>query len=178
MNFAYSGKIALTEENVQSIMVGASFLQMHNVKETCASFLKKRFHPQNVLGIRHFADTLSCAPLVEEAEKYTHRFFNDIAQSEEFLNLPFNDVKDLISSNELYVKSEELVFEAVSRWVSHDTPNRAVNLPELLSRVRLHLLTPEYLSDHVSKHQLVRNSLPCRYAIVFKSNFIFKCFNK
>lgn len=42
LNFAYSGKLILHKNNVQSIMVGASFLQLHAVKDACANFLKQR----------------------------------------------------------------------------------------------------------------------------------------
>lgn len=46
-----------------------------------------RFHAHNVLGIRQFADSLSCTQLVSAAEKYIHHYFSKVAQSEEFLSL-------------------------------------------------------------------------------------------
>jgi kelch-like protein 18 len=42
INFAYSGRVILDNDNVQSIMVGASFLQLNQVKDACAHFLKRR----------------------------------------------------------------------------------------------------------------------------------------
>lgn len=162
INYAYSGKIMLTNENVQSIMVGASYLALHKVKDICAEFLQTRFHPQNVLGIRHFADTLSCVNLLEEANKFINRFFQEVAQGEEFVNLSLNDLKDLICKDELYISSEQLVFEAVMRWVKHGDETRSEKLPELLSLVKLPLLPPEYLVDHVAKEEIIRLSLPCR----------------
>jgi BTB/POZ domain. len=50
INFAYSGRVTIHSQNVQSLMVVASFLQMQKVADACADFLKKRFHPNNVLG--------------------------------------------------------------------------------------------------------------------------------
>lgn len=149
-------------------MVGASYLNLNKVKDACAEFLQTRFHPQNVLGIRNFADTLSCGPLLEEANKYIHRYFQAVSQGEEFLSLPLADVKDLICKDELYIASEEQVFEAVMRWIKHES-DRADKLPELLGLVKLPLLSPEYLVDHVAKEELIRVSIPCRW--IFFHNY-------
>lgn len=43
INFVYSGRVHLDRNNVQSIMMGASFLQLVKVKEACATFLLKRY---------------------------------------------------------------------------------------------------------------------------------------
>lgn len=42
INFAYSGKVTLDPSNVQSIMIGASFLQLLKVRDACASYLLQR----------------------------------------------------------------------------------------------------------------------------------------
>lgn len=89
--------------------------------------LFSRFHPQNVLGIRNFADTLSHAHLISSADKYrtrglfvpmlTHFFscryinykFSSIATSEEFLQLSFADLIEIIRRDEINCTSEEIV---------------------------------------------------------------------
>lgn len=170
INYAYSGRIILTNDNVQSIMVGASFLGLLQVKNACADFLKSRFHPHNVLGIRNFADMLSCTPLLDQSNKYIHRYFEDVSQSEEFLGLAFDDLRDLVGNDDLNISSEKEVFEAVIRWLKHDAEARKDRLPELLALVRLPLLSPEYLVDCVAKEELVRSSHQCRYMqIIFFS---------
>lgn len=162
INFAYTGQIILTNDNVQSIMVGASFLGLHNVKNACADFLKSRLHPHNVLGIRNFADMLSCMSLLDQSNKYIHRFFEDVSHSDEFLNISFEDLRDLVGNDNLNSTSEKEVFEAVLRWLKHDENNRKDHLPDLLALVRLPLLSPEYLVDYVAKEDLVRTSHQCR----------------
>lgn len=77
----------IDNQNVQMLMVGASFLQLNKVRDACAEFLISRFHAYNVLGIRQFADSLSCAQLVTAAEKYILINFAKVALSDEFLNL-------------------------------------------------------------------------------------------
>lgn len=42
INFAYSGRVVLDKSNVQSIMIGASFLQLNKVRDACANYLLQR----------------------------------------------------------------------------------------------------------------------------------------
>lgn len=42
INFAYSGVVKIDNQNVQGLMVGASFLQLNKVRDACAEFLKNR----------------------------------------------------------------------------------------------------------------------------------------
>lgn len=42
LNFAYTGRVSIHISNVQSLMFGASFLELSSVKNACADFLKKR----------------------------------------------------------------------------------------------------------------------------------------
>lgn len=155
-------------------MVGASFLGLHDVKTACSEFLQSRFHPQNVLGIRCFADMLSCTQLLEQSNKYIRLYFEDVSQSDEFLNLSFDELREIIAHDDLNINSEREAFDAIIRWLKHDSEFRKNNLPELLSQVRLPLLTPEYLIDHVAKEELIRTSHQCRcVGLIFFVCFFF-----
>ncbi len=48
------------------------------------------------------------------------------------------------------------------QWVRHDVAARGADLAELLARVRLPLLTPQYLADRVGQEELIKTSLRCR----------------
>ena len=162
INFAYSGKVTISSSNVQSLMMGASFLQLSIVRDACADFLMTRLLPHNVLGVMSFADTLGCVSLVNACQKFIKKFFKHVSQADEFLLLSLNQVKEIISDDELEVASEELVFESVMSWVNHDKSKRQDQLPQLLSCVRMPLLRPQYLSDKVAPEDLIRNSHKCR----------------
>lgn len=43
INFAYNGHVAIDQQNVQALLIGASFLQLQNVKDACCSFLQERY---------------------------------------------------------------------------------------------------------------------------------------
>ena len=76
--------------------------------------------------------------------------------------LPLTQVQDLVSDDELEVASEEIVFESVIAWVKHDESTRKDQLPQLLSCVRMPLLTPQYLSDKVAPEEFIKGSHKCR----------------
>ncbi|OWK02460.1 KLHL18 [Cervus elaphus hippelaphus] len=155
INFAYNGHLAIDQQNVQSLLMGASFLQLQSIKDACCTFLRERLHPKNCLGVRQFAETMMCALLYDAATSFTHQHFVEVSTSEEFLALPLEDVLELVSRDELNVKSEEQVFEAVLAWVRYDRDQRGPCLPELLSNIRLPLCRPQFLSDRVQQDDLV-----------------------
>jgi hypothetical protein len=68
-----------------------------------------RFHPNNVLGIRTFADTLGCYALIAEADRYIHQYFHDVSVADEYLNLTCPTLLNILQSDELHVFSEEQV---------------------------------------------------------------------
>ncbi|XP_068002525.1 kelch-like protein 18 isoform X2 [Melanerpes formicivorus] len=162
INFAYNGHLAIDQQNVQSLLMGASFLQLQNIKDACCTFLRERLHPKNCLGVRQFAETMMCAVLYDAANSFVHQHFVEVSMSEEFLALPFEDVLELLSRDELNVKSEEQVFEAALAWIRFARAQREPFLPGLLGRVRLPLCSPHFLADRVQQDDLVRCCHKCR----------------
>ena len=165
INFAYSGKVTISTANVQSLMTAASFLMVTRVRDACAEFLMARLTAFNVLGIRQFAESQGSSLLVNACEKYVRKYFTDVSETEEFLNLEIEDISDIINEDELYVTSEQQVFKAVASWVKHKREARQDHLPYLLAKVRLPLLTPQFLSDTVAADELIRSSHRCRYLL-------------
>ncbi|XP_060679705.1 kelch-like protein 18 [Hemiscyllium ocellatum] len=162
INFAYNGRLAIDQQNVQSLLIGASFLQLQNVKDVCCTFLRERLHPKNCLGVRQFAETMMCTVLYDASNSFIHQHFVEVSMSEEFLALPFEEVYELVARDELNVKSEEQVFEAALAWVRFDRESREEYLPQLLTRVRLPLCRPQFLTDRVQQDDLVRCCHKCR----------------
>ncbi|KAK6028250.1 BTB And Kelch [Ostertagia ostertagi] len=86
----------------------------------------------------------------------------DIYYKDDFNQLPFNQIVELISSDELYVRSEEQVFTAVLQWVRYDLRDRKQFFSQLLKHVRLPLCSPEFLVNTVSDNVLVNEDVDCR----------------
>ncbi|XP_054165297.1 kelch-like protein 17 isoform X2 [Oppia nitens] len=158
VDYAYTGQICITEENVQSLLPAASLLQVSSVREACCKFLLRQLHPSNCLGIRSFADAHSCEELQSTSHKYALENFQEVAQTEEFLLLPFNEVENLIASNQLNICNEEIVYGAAMAWVKHDMKEREQHLGSLLYHVRLPLMERTFLLEEVSKEPLIKSN--------------------
>lgn len=105
----------------------------------------------------------------------SHRWndhLQEVMESEEFLLLPVNQLVDIISSDELNVRSEEHVFTAVMSWVKHNVTERRQYLGQILSHVRLPLLSPKYLVGTVGSDLLVKSDEICRDLVDEAKNYL------
>lgn len=147
INYAYTATIEISEKNVQSILPAASVLQFEEVKRACSQFLKRHLDTDNCLGIRIFAELHGCEDLQSAALVFTNHYFNQVRDKEEYLKLPFDEVKALLARDQLNICSEFDVFQAAITWLKYSEERRE-HAHELLDLVRLPLLnTKELLTD-------------------------------
>lgn len=84
-----------------------------------------------------------------------------MSQGEEFLALSVCQMVMLIKRDELNVRSEMEVFNAVLRWVKHDKARRCPRLSDILNAVRCHFLTPRFLKEQIQKCEVLKNEPQC-----------------
>ncbi|OBS76361.1 hypothetical protein A6R68_17184 [Neotoma lepida] len=95
-----------------------------------------------------------------------------VMESEEFMLLPANQLIDIISSDELNVRSEEQVFNAVMAWVKYSIQERRPQLPQVLQHVRLPLLSPKFLVGTVGSDPLIKSDEECRDLVDEAKNYL------
>ncbi|XP_022179017.1 ring canal kelch homolog [Myzus persicae] len=173
VDFIYSGKIMITENNVQTLLSAANLMQLQEIKEVCCHFLQKLLHPTNCLGINALADLHSCMQLLISSKLYIKQNFAEVVESDEFLSIPSEQVIMLISGDELTVPSEEKVFECVIRWVRHELDSRKCILPQLMEYVRLPLTSENYLFQKVVKEPVLNYWPQRKYFIMEALHFNF-----
>lgn len=93
-------------------------------------------------------------------------------ESEEFLLLPASQLIDIVSSDELNVRSEEQTFQAVMSWVKYNVAERRQHLAQVLQHVRLPLLSPKFLVGTVSSELLIRSDDACRDLLDEAKNYL------
>ena len=157
VEFAYTGKARVSQENVQLLLPAANMLQLNKVKEACCEFLVEQLHPSNCLGIAKFGETYACPVLAKMAKKYIQDHFQEAVEQEEFFQLPQNQLIELLKDDNLSVVSEQVVFEAVITWVKHNVSDRSPSLGNLLQYVRLPLLNIRYLTRCFETSELIRS---------------------
>lgn len=166
INYCYTGTLELHEDTVEVVLSTAHHLLLTEVVEVCCDFLTKQLHPANCLGIQLFADTQGCSELHRLASKYTAEHFQEVMQHQEFVQLPPEEAAHLLASEDLNVPSEELIFQALMVWLKYDLEERTKNMADLLSLVKLPLLSPQFLTDHIETNALFKENRECQELIL------------
>ncbi|KAK1168337.1 kelch-like protein 35 [Acipenser oxyrinchus oxyrinchus] len=162
LNFMYEGKADIQEESVEKLFQASDLLQVTVLRDACVEFLEKRVNHSNCLGILGFARSFFIQSLSERCQALVFRDFAEVCQHEEFLLLSQEELAAFLSSEQLAVEREEIVLEAVLKWVHHDAPGRKGALKELLGLVRLPLLDPVYFFNKVETDDVIQDSRECR----------------
>ena len=162
IKFAYTSKVTITTDNVQSLLYASSILQMETVATACCEFMKSHLHPNNCIGVRTFAEQHGRNELMKMADQFTYDNFREVIESEEFVTMSVKHIDALVASDDLNVDSELQVYEAVMRWVKSDLNNRKKYLANLISKVKLPLLPTQYLMEKVETEELLKKDLECR----------------
>ncbi|KAI1889777.1 hypothetical protein AGOR_G00166430 [Albula goreensis] len=155
LDFAYSSRLIINEENAESLLEAGDMLQFHDIRDAAAEFLEKNLHSSNCLGMMLLSDAHQCKRLYELSWRMCLVHFEAVRDTEDFYSLSKDKLLDLILSDELEIEDEQLVFSAVMRWVRYDLDSRREFLPELLRGIRLALLPSECLIEAVACEELV-----------------------
>uniref|UniRef100_A0A0N4WZH5 BACK domain-containing protein n=1 Tax=Haemonchus placei TaxID=6290 RepID=A0A0N4WZH5_HAEPC len=155
VNFVYTSEISINSDNVQSLLFAASILQMDSVCYACQRFMTQLLTTKNCLLIRQFAEQHNCVDLLNSSDDFAVDHF--IVKLDEFKQIAFPHLRDLIRRSDLKITSEEQVFETVIEWVEANPCDRKHYLPELLSLVRLPQLNMQYLVENVRQNKLIKS---------------------
>ncbi|CAF0836199.1 unnamed protein product [Brachionus calyciflorus] len=130
IDFIYSNRILIIDNNVQSLLVASKMLQIEDIVNACCVFLK--------------------------AERYMVEHFCEIINSDEFLHLNEKQLCKLLIKDELSVRCESVVFKAVVDWVKFDPEKRRSHLDHLFQCVRFHFLPPKFLKDQMKNNEIFK----------------------
>lgn len=143
------GTIDLREETVEKLLANSCLLQLSAVSQACCNFLARQLHPSNCLGFALFAEQQGCQSLLKLAHQYTCQSFMQVTKNQEFFDLTKEQLASLLQSDDLNVQSEHHVFFALTDWIQHEPVSRKQYLGELLALIKLPLLEPSFIVDHI-----------------------------
>ncbi|KAG2469752.1 GAN protein, partial [Polypterus senegalus] len=157
LDYIFSGEIKLSEETIQDIVQAADLLLLTDLKTLCCEFLEGCIVAENCIGIRHFALHYCLHHVYFLATEFLETHFRDVSQTEEFMELNPERLKEIIALEKLNVGNERNVFEAVTRWLSHDLEARKIYMKDVMSEVWVHGLDTNYLREQMIRDPLVRD---------------------
>ncbi|XP_078592877.1 kelch repeat and BTB domain-containing protein 8-like [Branchiostoma floridae x Branchiostoma japonicum] len=157
LSYMYSGTLHVSLDTVQPLYQAADLLQLDYLRDTCSSYMAKNVEDSTCVDLYKFADVFSVNMVLKRCLQYICRHFVKVASSEEFCSLSVNQLTGIISCDELDVKEETTVWEAVVRWVQHSREDKLHHLPSILPHIRFNLLTPYNMQlETILAHPLVR----------------------
>ncbi|XP_065347952.1 kelch-like ECH-associated protein 1B isoform X1 [Cloeon dipterum] len=170
VRFMYTGTINVSELTVCQLLPAATMFQINYVIDACCSFLERQLDPSNAIGIASFAQQHSCDDLFWKSQHFIERYFTQVCQEEEFLQLSPAQLVNLIKRDGLNVQEEMQVYEAVMKWVRYDEETRSPKMENILSSVRCQFLTPTFLKQQMNNCDVLRRLPACReyLAKIFK----------
>jgi len=154
--------VQVTVDDAQDLLAAASLFQYAEVVTMCCRFLLTHLHPSNCLGIEAFGHHHVCSQLAAEAHQFALENFEAVAaESDEFLDLPVQRLELYISSDDIEVRMEESVFEAVVRWLEVNLDVRRSASCSLLRHVRFSSIAADYIQSTILPHRLFAHCSHC-----------------
>ena len=164
LDYFYTGTLEFSHLNFENVLILANLWDVPFLMSSCENFLQQELDVSNCLGLQFLVKKHQTFPSSFEAfvDKFILNNFMDICNQQEFLSLSVCRLVELLRNDLLRVKSEEIVFEAVLRWLEHDRCSRKQSTAELFREVRFGLLPSSYLTDRVLREDLVQQDSECK----------------
>ena len=161
LDYLYTGHVDVTQHNAFDLFKIADFLVIPSLKEVSSRFIIQTLSSSNYLMVYYLAVNYRCIELQEKARDFIYANFTSVVEHEDFLNLTVNEVEEWISSDEIRVRGEEDVFQAIVKWMENKGSGDRENFFELFRHVRLIYLSRNYVFDEIFPHALVTNDKGC-----------------
>uniref|UniRef100_A0A0L8I331 BTB domain-containing protein n=1 Tax=Octopus bimaculoides TaxID=37653 RepID=A0A0L8I331_OCTBM len=173
IQYAYTQDCCINHNNVKSLLVAADYFNIIGLLRICSEYLISQLNAHNCIGIEKFAQTYFCQELQQVAHRYLMVNFSEVYKvSNEFLQLNVDNVCEIFASDELNVRSEEITFNAIVRWVDHDPGSRVARIGQLLQTMRLGLLSTEYFVEKVKSHEYIKDNTSCKPVVIETLKFL------
>jgi hypothetical protein len=138
MQYIYTAQVDIdTEETALLVLGSARMYQLETLEHFVESFLISRISVCNCFEFLGHAERYDLEKLKEACEHTMEERFEEMTVCPAFLNCPVDLLTKLVQSENLVLKSETAVFDAVTRWIQADEKSRMCELDRMLQMVRV-----------------------------------------
>ena len=155
LDYLYTGHVDVTQHNAFDLLKIADFLVIPSLIEVSSRFIIQTLSSSNCLMLFYLAVNYWCVELQEKARDFIFANFASVVEHEDFLNLTLSEVEKWISSDEISVRGEEDVFQAIVKWMENKGSGEHEKFFELFRHVRLIYLSRNYVFNEIFPHPLV-----------------------
>ena len=165
LDYIYTGYVSVSEENVFELFAKADYFDLPALKSFLSNFILENLSLSNCVVAYFCASKYQCEQLIRGTRAYIQSNFLSVAETEGFLALSCEQVKEWISSDEIIVDAEENVFEVVLRWSERVEGRKRDNFRDLFRHIRFIHMSRDYLFRFILSHPLVRDNVECSSAV-------------
>ena len=166
LDYIYTGYVSVSEDNVYEVFAKADYFDLPALKSFSSNFIVENLSLSNCVVAHYFASKYHWEQLMKGTRGYIQSNFLSVAETDDFLDLSCEQVKEWISSDEIIVAAEENVFEVVLRWSERDESRKQDNFRDLFRHIRFVHMSRDYLFQVILSHPLVRDNVECSSVVL------------
>ncbi|XP_002739684.2 kelch-like protein 21 [Saccoglossus kowalevskii] len=159
LDFLYTPQMLLNSSCLEEVLVTANYLQIQSeiLTDHCAKLMLDKLSLSNCLKVLNSSPALLCPAVDREAITLIITHFCSLYKSKEFLELSRHHLIEIISNDSLDVNEEDMVLDAVVRWINFDK-TRQSHIGEVMQHVRFPFINKNYLDSAISRQPSVMQS--------------------
>ena len=158
IDFIYTGKMTVTNENIEKIITAANFFGIAKIVQKCINYIMDKINHNNSIEILEFAERISNKDLKEFAMKFIVTHFDAISSKNlDIMQMTTPLLLNIIAMlgtviHENPTENEERLFQLGWNHLQ-SKPDNVLDkfLPKLLQRVHLPCVSDEFLADLARK---------------------------
>ncbi|VDN27163.1 unnamed protein product [Dibothriocephalus latus] len=145
----------------------AQCLQLNGLKEWSQCFIIERLNINNIADIWCLASAVEHEVFKAPCMELIKRHFEEFVQLPVFKEVDYDNLRDLIQSNDLCVSNEEKVVDAISKWIEAgaeaggECNERASRLGDFMAMIRWGYTSKEFRLAVMSNHKFISSSVQC-----------------
>ena len=160
IEYIYTCKIDINEDNVMALLRAADFLQVDDVKQMCFDYLESVLTIDNCLDvIKAFLLCNNSSPL-QQTYQFISENFDEIAQRDSFTDISKLDLASLLTNVDRNAVQETSLYTAIINWVKHDE-TRKTEFSSLFLKLDFQRLSLDFVLNTIANEELVKNNIDC-----------------
>lgn len=139
IQFMYVGE-GFDSEFADEMLLTADYLQIESIKTVCLKQIKHKLNCNNIFKYwRLSEENVAYKDLRRACKNLVAKNFKLLWSKHGFVQLSCNQIVALLQEENLNVSDENIVCDAVDRWIKHDIAKRKRHLASIFENVRLPL---------------------------------------
>lgn len=157
LEYMYTGKIEVDLSNIEELFQAQELLQLIGFEAECTKSLTGYVKPNSCIWLHRLAKQYKYEGIAQKARAVMLRHFVEVAATQDFLAMTEQEVTEYLSDDGLEVQSEEMVYNALMKWVCAKSEEREGSFTSIVQCVRFPYSSWDFLHRVGQCEQLMDN---------------------